>query len=129
MYSGFSKLTAPVENFMAVIESYHILRPLLIHWVAYGLPWIELIFGTFLVLGFLAKPSAFVLASLSAFFIATLSRSLLLHLPLTECGCFGAGITLSPMQALMLDSGLFLAAVSLFSKQPNWWSLDERLSK
>lgn len=117
-YSGFSKLIDPVENFSAVITSYQVLPAGWVWPVAFFLPWLELIFGTFLVLGFLTRASAAFLAALSGTFIVLLSRSMILKLPITECGCFGAGIVLAPWQALVLDTGLFLMALILILFHP-----------
>lgn len=129
IYSGFSKLIAPVESFVAVIESYQFLKPQFIHPVAFVLPWFELILGTFLLTGFLSRLSAAMLSFLSLLFVGLLSRSLLLKLPITECGCFGAGITLAPKQALLLDLGLFLMAICLIICPPRLLTLDARLKK
>ncbi len=129
IYSGFSKLIAPVENFVAVIEAYQFLTPEFIRSVAFILPWLELIFGTFLLTGFLTRMSAFMLALFSATFVGLLARSLILKLPITECGCFGAGISLAPKQALILDLGLFLIAACLIIIPSTIFSLDKRLQK
>lgn len=129
IYSGFSKLIAPVENFVAVIESYQFLKPPFIHPVAFLLPWLELIFGAFLLTGFLSRLSAIMLGIFSLVFAGLLSRSLLLKLPITECGCFGAGIILAPKQALLLDLGLFLMAICLIICPSRLLTLDVRLKK
>ncbi|MBI4372199.1 MAG: DoxX family protein [Candidatus Omnitrophica bacterium] len=129
VYSGWSKLMVPVENFMAVIEGYQFLRPHAIELLATWLPWTELVFGAFLLLGFLTRASAAILGIFLAVFIYLISRSLWLHLPVSECGCFGSGIALAPWQALMLDSGLLLASIVLIIRPPQLWSLDRRLRK
>ncbi len=129
IYSGFSKLTAPLENFITAIEGYQFLRPELVRPIAFFLPWLELIFGAFLLTGFLTRSSAVVLALFSAVFISLLTRSLILKLPITECGCFGARISFTPHQALFLDSGLFLMAVCLIIIPSTIFSLDKRLQK
>ena len=129
IFSGWQKLIAPPENFAAVIESYQILKPSLAMLAAYFFPWLELIFGTFLTLGFLSRTSAFFLSICSTLFIVLLARSLVLHLPITECGCFGSGFVLTPRQALILDSGLLFVSLMLMWRRPTLASLDERLHK
>ena len=129
MYSGWEKLTSPLQNFMAVIEGYQFLKPSLIQWVALVFPWLELIFGTFLTLGFLSRLSASVLAIFLTTFIVLLSRSLLFHLPISECGCFGSGFSLAPWQALVLDSGLLVLVLILLRNRSMILSLDERLHR
>lgn len=120
---------APVENFMAVIEGYKFLGPPFISWVAYILPWLELIFGTFLALGFLTRTSALSLSVFVISFIAILLRSLFMRLPISDCGCFGEGISLLPQQAAVLDAGLLLLLVIVIWRRPAFLSLDEKLKR
>lgn len=127
IYSGFSKLIVPVENFVAVIESYQFVKPQFVQPIAWLLPWFELILGTFLLTGFLTRISAILLSLFSLLFVGLLSRSLILKLPITECGCFGAGITLTPQQALLLDLGLLFMAICIIIGPPRRFSLDARL--
>ncbi len=129
VYSGFSKLIAPLENFTAVIEGYQFLNPQFVRPVAFFLPWLELILGTFLFTGFLTRLSAVLLGLFSAVFVTLLTRSIVLKLSITECGCFGAGISLAPKQALLLDSGLLLMALCLSIFSSSLFSLDQRLQK
>ena len=55
IYAAWGKLMAPAENFQAVIEGYHFLKPPFVSFVARFFPWLELIFGVFLAAGFLTK--------------------------------------------------------------------------
>ena len=129
IYSGFSKLIVPIENFVAVIEGYQFLKPQFVQPLAFILPWLELIFGVFLFTGFFSRLSAALLGFFAAIFVTLLTRSLILGLPITECGCFGAGISLAPKQAIFLDSGLFLMAACLTCFPPRLFSLDKKLEK
>ncbi|MBI4358139.1 MAG: DoxX family protein [Candidatus Omnitrophica bacterium] len=129
IYSGWEKLMSPLPNFMAVLEGYQILKSSLIQPVAFIFPWLELVFGTFLALGFLSRASASVLAVFLATFIVLLSRSLLLHLPLLECGCFGSGISLTPAQAIILDAGLLVTSFIIMARKSHVLSVDQVLHK
>lgn len=129
VYSGWEKLSAPIENFMAIIEGYQFLKPPFISIAAHAVPWLELIFGAFLALGFLTRTSTVALACFLMFFIGLLLRSLLQHLPVSECGCFGSGIVLSPKQALILDSGLLMISLVLIGLRSRFLSLDEKLHR
>ena len=124
IYSGWSKLLSPVENFIAVIQGYQFLKPPFISPTAFILPWLELTLGSFLVLGFLTRFSASVLGIFLLMFIGLLARSILLHLPVSECGCFGSGIVLAPWQAVILDSGLLAVSFILVRRGNALWSLD-----
>ncbi len=128
-YSGYSKLIAPVQNFVAAIEAYQFLNPPFIYPIASILPWLELTFGVFLFLGFLTRLSASLLNVFSITFVTLLTRSIILKLPISECGCFGSGISLAPHQALLLDIGLFFLAVCLSIFSSRLLSLDKRLSQ
>lgn len=119
----------PAENFMAVIEGYQFLKPPFISWVAYALPWLELIFGTFLALGFLTRTSALSLSFFVVSFIVILLRSFLMRLPISECGCFGGGISLLPWQATVLDAGLLLLLAVVLWRKALFLSLDEELKR
>ena len=119
----------PIENFQAVIEAYQFLKPPFILVAANFVPWVELIFGAFLLLGFLTRTSATSLAILSIIFIGLLLRSLLLHLPISECGCFGSKITLAPWQAIILDAGLLILSLILIRWRSRLFSLDEKLHR
>ncbi len=127
IYAAWGKLMAPVENFAAVIEGYQFLKTPFNSFVAHFFPWLELIFGTFLTIGFLTRISAAVLSVFLGVFVSLLLRSLWLHLPISECGCFGSGITLAPWQALILDSSLLMVSFIVIWSKPLFSSLDEKL--
>lgn len=127
VYSGWGKLMSPVENFKAVIESYQFFPALLVKPISYTIPWLELVFGTFVLVGYLTRQSIVVFTLFLLSFIVLLSRSLLMHLPISECGCFGSGIVLAPWQALILDSGLLLVTFILLKRKSSLFSLDRRL--
>jgi uncharacterized membrane protein YphA (DoxX/SURF4 family) len=130
VYSGWNKLIAPIENFIAVLQAYQFLPSDLMFPTAFLVPWIEFIFGAFLLLGFMTRTSSAVLGLFLIVFVSLLARSLWLGLPIHECGCFGGGITLSPKQAIALDSGLLLGALILVGKGKSLlFSLDRRLNK
>ena len=130
IYSGWHKLMAPLENFMAVLEGYQFLPSSLVSAVAFLVPWLEFIVGVFLALGFMTRASSAVLSAFVVVFISLLTRSLWLHLPIHECGCFGGAISLSPKQAIALDSGLLLATLILARNGKSiLFSLDQWLNK
>ena len=130
IYSGWHKLMASIENFMAVLQGYQFLPSSLIPIFAFLVPWLEFIVGVFLALGFMTRASSTVLSAFLAVFISLLARSLWLHLPIHECGCFGGAISLSPKQAMALDSSLLLGAFILMGRGKSIpFSLDRWLNK
>ena len=128
-FSGFAKLAEPVENFRAAVVGYAVFP---YDWtlpIAFVLPWLELVFGIFLIVGYAPRFSAWVLSLLALSFLVLLGMSFLKtgHLP-ADCGCFGkSGLTLSGSQVAILDSVNFLLAGRLSFLKSHWLSLDSRL--
>ena len=105
-YSGFTKLMEPVGNFQGGMAAYEIIPYAVIPFLAHVIPWIEFLFGSFLIAGYLPRISALVLAGMSASFVLLIltTRIATGSLP-ADCGCFGEGslIHLKPMQVLAMD--------------------------
>lgn len=105
-YSGFFKLMEPVENFRGAIAAYEVIPSAVIPLLAHGVPWIEFVFGVFLVIGYLPRVSAGALAGLSwSFILLILSTWVVTGSLPADCGCFGEGslVHLTPLQVLFLD--------------------------
>jgi len=131
VYAGFIKAVEPAENFRGLLAEYTIIPYVLIPLVAFIMPWVELIAGLFLMLGFAARPSALVLSFLSLGFMAVLLLSKwILGFSPASCGCFGeGGIQLTVNQVLFLDLFNCLLGLKLFLTRSHLWSLDGFLSK
>ena len=105
-YSGFTKLMEPVENFQGGMAAYEIIPYVFIPFLARVIPWIEFFFGTFLVVGYLPRVSAVVLAAMSwSFVLLIVTTRLVTGVLPANCGCFGEGslIHLKPLQVLVMD--------------------------
>lgn len=105
-YSGFTKLMEPVENFQGGIAAYEIIPYVFIPLIAHVIPWVEFFFGVFLIIGYLPRISALVLAGMSWSFVLLIlmTRIVTGALP-ADCGCFGEGspIRMTPLQVLLMD--------------------------
>jgi uncharacterized membrane protein YphA (DoxX/SURF4 family) len=124
-YSGLSKLIQPIEYFEVAIDQYSLFPEGLIHGVALVVPWVELISGTFLLLGYMPAKAARVLAVLTGLFQVVLAQALLRRLPMDECGCFGGGlIHLTLYQSFTLDTALVLLLIQIASSENSLFSLD-----
>lgn len=88
IYASFHKVIDPAE-FAQSVRNYLILPPEWTNVVAVTLPWIELLVGLFLVIGFQTRPSALVVAGLMCVFIAALSYAYHVGLDI-NCGCFSS---------------------------------------
>jgi uncharacterized membrane protein YphA (DoxX/SURF4 family) len=127
-FSGWGKLMTPPENFMAVIGQYQFFPSHVISIIATTVPWLELILGLFLAVGYLTRASATITAIFLASFMFLIARGLVLDLPIAECGCFGSEFSLTPIQALTLDVSLLVMALMVVMRPPTWLSLDRTLA-
>lgn len=118
VYSGYTKLIAANSNFVGVVLSYQIVDVRMATWVAAILPWVEFIAGIFFILGIWFQASLFTLWVLSAVFLTAIASTLLRHIPLKDCGCFGEGAHGIPVEAtLALDILLFFIFFWMYQKK------------
>lgn len=130
-YSGFTKLMDPVENFQGGMAAYEVIPYAVIPFLAHVIPWIEFLFGAILILGYLTRLSALVLAGMSWSFVLLIliTRIATGSVP-PDCGCFGEGslIHLAPYQVLILDVVNTIIGFKLFLIPSHPFSLDRLLS-
>ena len=129
VYAGFMKLIEPVENLKAVIEVHPAMPAFAVPVIAVVLPWMEFIFGAFMLLGYAPVLSAWVLGFLSVCFLVMLSISrFVFGVALEDCGCFGeSGIQLTVLQVLILDGAMLAMCVRLAVMKSCPFSLDRIL--
>jgi len=129
-YSGFSKLIQPIEFFEVSIHFYELVPDRFVHGIALIIPWIELIFGAYLLLGYWRKGSAGVLAGLTGIFQIVLAQALIRGLSIDECGCFGGGLVhLTLFQSFFLDTVLVLTLIRIATSDGELFSLDRLLKR
>ncbi len=120
------KLVAPVENFEAAINGFHLLPVVLDRPVALVLPWIELFAGAFCLLGLYTRLSAVIIAAMLAAFIVGLSWAKWKGFDLQNCGCFGHwDFIRSPTLLLARDAVLLLLTLPMLPRQRFRFSLEE----
>ncbi len=105
---------ADPQEFALSIATYGILPVELVNPMAIMLPWIELICGIALILGFWTKASALAISGMMVMFITALVIALSKHLQMS-CGCFAsaeAGDDINYLtvirDSLWLAGGLFV---------------------
>ena len=86
VYSGLVKILN-LQGFETVVRNYRLLPDLFVRFVAYVLPFVELVFGALFMLGRQSKITAYVLSGLLIVFIAALSIDLVRGIN-ASCGCF-----------------------------------------
>ena len=125
-------MTSPIENFRGVIADYDVIPYAFVPAIAHILPWLELIFGFFLLTGYLTRLSALVISGLCFSFVGLLGFHFLKTgtFP-ADCGCFGEGslIHLTGQQVLLMDSFNALLSFRIFLMREPLWSLDAFFSK
>jgi uncharacterized membrane protein YphA (DoxX/SURF4 family) len=94
--------------FAMQVDSYQLLSPSQVTFVAHTLPPFELFLGLWLLTGVLLPFSALITTLLLSGFFATMVRSYRMGLEI-NCGCFGPGERLGPLTPLRDGSLLALA--------------------
>lgn len=112
LFSGFTKL--PMHSqFVGIVESYNILPHLMAMAYALALPWVELIIGSYLILGIQVRVSA-VISLLMAVSFMVANVSLVIQGEAYCGGCFGDVFSPSVSQALIIDIVIIVAAIYLY---------------
>jgi len=118
VYSGFSKLIRPIEYFEVAVAQYDVIPDFLTHYLCSMVPWIELIGGAYLFLGYQIPISGGVLVFLTGVFQVALAQALLRKLPMDECGCFGGNsIHLSLYQSFVMDTMIVIGLIYLSTSE------------
>jgi len=105
VWASWDKILDP-GRFLEDVANYGILPPGWVNLCALTLPWLEMIAGLFLILGFFSRSSALILSTLLITFLIAIAINLARGVEI-DCGCFGAGEKLTAMT--FLRDLLFLA--------------------
>ena len=100
------------SQFVAIVQSYHLLPEPLATMYGLALPWAELLVGCYLIAGILIRPSAVITILISiSFMVANASA---LSQGEQYCGsCFGEAVPLPVALALSVDVLIVIAALLL----------------
>ncbi len=102
-----------VTAFASQVAAYRLLPYAWNYAVAAGLPYVELLAGSLLLVNVRVKPAALLLAGLNLLFVAVLATLLARGLAI-DCGCFGADAGTTPLQAIGRDLLLLVLAVTVY---------------
>jgi putative oxidoreductase len=128
IFSGLEKLIHPPEEFMVILKGYHLLPEGLVRPMALGFPWIELLFGTFLLMGLFYRVSLLVVGGLLLTFTLAIASTLIRGIPLEDCGCFKSlGIRENGPTALARNLILLLFWLNLYFYKDRPFTLDQWL--
>ena len=95
------------------MENYDILPSIVLTFLAFYLPWLEVFAGLSLILGKMRRGSLLVLSGLTALFVVASSQALLRGIDI-ECGCLGGWSSLNTPWALLRALLLCLLSIWLF---------------
>lgn len=145
--AGFSKLVMPnthlwpmfvlkfsismnISSFAQQVESYKLISPEASQVVAHTLPFVEIMLGLLLLIGWRLRIWATAITLIMVGFLAVVTRAYLLHMDI-NCGCFGTPEKLTGMT--VIRDGAFAALALLMTilaflegRQPHPWSAPER---
>ncbi|MBX3363575.1 MAG: DoxX family membrane protein [Phycisphaeraceae bacterium] len=88
LFAAWHKLQDP-QSFAESIRAFKFLPDHLIIVSAFAFPWLEVVAGVCLVLGWWGRAAAVLAGLLLAGFTVAIARVLILGIPVGECGCFG----------------------------------------
>jgi uncharacterized membrane protein YphA (DoxX/SURF4 family) len=125
LFSGFTKLLLPPEEFVQILQSYQVIPEILITPLSFLLPGIELLCGSCLLLGFFIRAASIAIALQLFIFIALMSLVIISGIELEDCGCFGAlGIQETPGQVIIRDVVLLIISLVLLITKKHIYTLD-----
>ena len=150
VYAGYAKLVYPNHNlwpwfmlkfsvsanlstFAFQVESYKILGAVTSSFVAHTLPFVEIVLGLLLLIGWRLRIWATIVSTILVGFLGAVTRAYLLHMDI-NCGCFGTPEPLTFMTVLR-DSALVLLALVMTvfafqeARKPHPWKASTTPSK
>ena len=129
-YSGFHKITHPVDAVVAV-EAYQLVPAGLVEVVAYGQPFLELCLAVFLLAGFATRVASAGTGVLLVIFVAAVASAWARGLTI-DCGCFSGGGMVGEdethyLRVILRDIGLLALAGWAILFPPGRFAVDSLL--
>jgi len=147
IYAGFSKLLLPnthlwpmfvlrfslsmnLSSFAQQVESYKMISPEASQVVAHTLPFVEIVLGLLLLIGWRLRIWSAAVTLIMAGFLTAVTRAYLLHMDI-DCGCFGIPEKLTGMTVVRDGAFTALALImTIFAfieaREPHPWSVPEK---
>jgi len=147
LYAGYAKLTYPnhhlwpyfmlkfsiranLSTFAFQVESYKVLGPAGSAFVAHTLPFVEIVLGLLLLIGWKFRIWSAMVTAILLGFLTLVTRAYLLHMDI-NCGCFGTPEPLTLMTVLRDAALTALAlATTIFafqeSRRPHPWTAPQK---
>jgi uncharacterized membrane protein YphA (DoxX/SURF4 family) len=113
IYASLDKIAHP-DQFALAVYNYRLLPDALVNGVALILPWVELLTGASLLLGFFELPALFIVNGLMLIFIGAVSFNLARGMNI-NCGCFSTDPAAKGDLAFVLLRDLVLLAMGFLA--------------
>lgn len=111
VYAAWVKLRLPWQLFAMSIDSYQLLPPGPVEFLARTLPWFELLLGIVIIWGKWIRFTSPILAGLLLVFFSLIVRAAIKGQEIS-CGCFGPGETIS-WKTMLRDGSMVAGAIVL----------------
>jgi uncharacterized membrane protein YphA (DoxX/SURF4 family) len=121
IYASIDKIIHP-EAFARIVHNYRLFPPSLINIIAIVVPWIELISGALLIVGWRYKAANLIIGGMLTAFIIALSISYIRGINI-NCGCFSTSassksdLLMRIFEDIMMVTGCIIIGIA--SKNPN----------
>jgi uncharacterized membrane protein YphA (DoxX/SURF4 family) len=120
-----------ISSFAQQIESYKMISPEASQVVAHALPFVEIVLGLLLLIGWRLRIWATAITAIMVGFLVVVTRAYLLHMDI-NCGCFGTPEKLTGMT--VVRDGIFAVLALLMTvfafmeaRKPHPWSAPEKV--
>lgn len=125
VYAAVDKIIHP-DQFARIIYNYHLAPGQLINIFALFLPWVELITGVLVIVGYWEKAAVLMIGGMLVMFIIALSTALIKGVNI-ECGCFSTtSKAKGPVKDLIFRDALLLLSCGVILWARKSWLAIER---
>jgi uncharacterized membrane protein YphA (DoxX/SURF4 family) len=125
LLAGFSKLLLPHAEVVASMQQYQVIPAALLPLLATWLPWLEVVSGTALLIGFYTTPAALLVGAQLVAFCGLMLVVIWAGIAIEDCGCFGqVGLRETPPQVFVRDLVMLALLIPVVLRQRNVLALD-----
>ncbi len=125
VFAGMSKLAMPHGEVVAQIQQYTVIPRMVTPLIAAVLPWVEVLSGTALLIGFLTTPAAWLVSAQLVSFCLLMVIVLAAGIEIDDCGCFGQlGLKETPLQVLVRDLIMLGLMWPVLTRDRDVWAVD-----
>ena len=125
VFAGFSKLLLPHAEVIALIQQYEVIPSAVIPSIAAYLPWVEVLSGTALLIGFFTTQAALAVAVQLVSFSCLMIVVMLSGVVIEDCGCFGnLGWQETPLHVFIRDIIMLGMVGVVLVRRRDTWALD-----